>query len=88
MIAQKMSEAVILVDEWWELTHQDSINTLDRVFLKYEDLRRAIRHAIIALLLVVTCVYAYAIEKSDPSDSVPVSARIIKKAKKMIFYVH
>jgi len=74
-----MSEAVILVDEWWELTHQDSINNLDRVFLKYEDLRRAIRHAIITMLLVVTCVYTYGIEKSDPNDSVPVSARIIRK---------
>jgi hypothetical protein len=30
-----MAEAVIVVDEWWELTHDCGTNTLDKIFAKY-----------------------------------------------------
>ena len=75
-----------MCDEWWEVTHTDNINNLDRVFLKQDDLRRAVRHALISMLLTVTCIYAYSIEKCGQNTSI--ETRVITKAKKMLFFTH
>jgi hypothetical protein len=38
-----MSEVAFLADEWWEITHEDNINHLDKVFQKDDAVRRAVR---------------------------------------------
>lgn len=66
---QKMNEVAFLCDEWWEITHEDNINYLDKVFQKDDALRRAVRQSLISLLLVVTTCYNYAIEQCANPDS-------------------
>lgn len=66
-IGQKLSEVAYLCDEWWEVTHEDNINFLDKVF-KHDLLRRAVRQCLIAILLTVTTCYAYSIEKCTDSN--------------------
>ena len=58
-----MIEVSQLCDEWWETTHEDSINLLDKVFTKDEELRRGVRKALISTTLAVTFCYSIAIEK-------------------------
>jgi hypothetical protein len=62
--ASKLSEVAFLCDEWWEVTHENNINNLERVF-KHDQLRRAVRQALISILLSVTTCYAYSIEKCE-----------------------
>ena len=40
--ASKLSEVAFLCDEWWEVTHEDNINNLEKVF-RHDMLRRAVR---------------------------------------------
>lgn len=30
--ASKLNEVAFLCDEWWEVTHEDNINNLEKVF--------------------------------------------------------
>ena len=59
--ASKLSEVAFLCDEWWEVTHEDNLNSLEKVF-KHDSLRRAVRQGLISILLSVTTCYAYSIE--------------------------
>lgn len=79
---RKILEAAALCDEWWEVTHADNINSLDKVFPHHAELRRAVRQALIAMLLSVTFVYASSIE------SVEMTPRVCGKAKKLVFFAH
>ena len=54
----------MLCEEWWEITHEDNLNYLDRLF-KDEKVRRAVRQSIILELLAVTVCYAISSEKSS-----------------------
>ena len=40
--ASKLSEVAFLCEEWWEVTHEDSINNLEKAF-RHDQLRRAVR---------------------------------------------
>ena len=31
-LALKLSEVAFLCDEWWEITHEDNINNLEKAF--------------------------------------------------------
>lgn len=53
-----------ICDEWWEVTHEDNINNLEKVF-RHDKLRRAVRQSMITVLLTVTACYAYSIERCD-----------------------
>ena len=62
--ASKLSEVAFLCDEWWEVTHEDNINSLEKVF-RHDGLRRAVRQSLISILLTMTTCYAYSIEKCN-----------------------
>lgn len=62
--ASKLSEVAYICDEWWEVTHEDNINNLEKVF-RHDKLRRAVRQSMITVLLTVTACYAYSIERCD-----------------------
>lgn len=64
------------------MTHADNINSLDKVFPNNAELRRAVRQALIAMLLSVTFVYAYSIEATE------LTPRVGTKAKKLVFFAH
>lgn len=82
-----MSEVAFLSDEWWEITHEDNINHFDRVFQKDDTMRRAVRQALISIMLVVTTCYSYSIERCSPGQP-PIPAKLLKRLKKAIFYGH
>lgn len=79
----KLQEVAIICDEWWEVTHNDNINSLECVLASHDLFRRAVRQAMILNLLVITFVYAYSIENSDIVES-----KLLSKIKKMLYFVH
>jgi len=40
--AKKQADIALLCEEWWEITHEDNLNYLDRLF-KDEIVRRSVR---------------------------------------------
>ena len=62
--ASKLSEIAFICDEWWEVTHEDNLNNLEKVF-RHDALRRAVRQGTILILLTVTTCYAYSIEQCE-----------------------
>jgi len=53
-------------------------------------MRRAVRHALISMLLTVTCIYGYSIEKCGGGvlcGSI-LEKRVVTKAKKLLFFTH
>lgn len=40
--AKKQGDIALLCEEWWEITHEDNLNYLDRLF-KDEIVRRSVR---------------------------------------------
>lgn len=87
-----MSDLACTADEWWEVTHENSVNNLDRIFSTHAELRRAVRQAMIGILLSVTFVYTYSLEIGSASEKQSsaglVDTRLISKAKKLIFHAH
>jgi hypothetical protein len=78
----------LLCEEWWEITHEDNLNYLDRLF-KDETVRRAVRQSIILELLSVTVCYAITSEKSSTmTDESVLPAAILTNLKNLFFYSH
>lgn len=59
----KFADIAFLCEEWWEITHENNLNYLDRLF-KDEVVRRSVRQAIILQVLVITLCYAINSERS------------------------
>jgi hypothetical protein len=76
----------VLSDEWWEITHNDNLNYLDKVFQKDEQMRRAVRQSLLAMTLVVTACYAYSIEHTNSKLLLP--TKLLTRFKKATFYSH
>ena len=92
--ASKLSEVAFLCDEWWEITHDDNINNLEKVF-RHDELRRAVRQGLISVLLTVTTCYGYSIEKCEAEQSSSavnsqqqLSLKTLTLAKRLLFYAH
>jgi len=66
--AKKQADVALLCEEWWEITHEDNLNYLDRLF-KDEVVRRSVRQSIILELLSVTICYAITSEKSSENEA-------------------
>lgn len=84
----KINEIAFLCDEWWEITHEDNLNYLDKVFQKDDHMRRAVRQSLITIMLVVTTCYSYAIEQCHEQSRPELPVKLVKKLKKAIFYAH
>ena len=67
-------------EEWWEVTDEDSVNSIDRLF-RDERLRRGIRQLLILESVAVTLVYTLTVEDT-------VSPNIVTQLKNLFFYVH
>ncbi len=79
----------MLCEEWWEITHEDNLNYLDRLF-KDEKVRRAVRQSIILELLAVTFCYSISSEKSsiETQKHIPLQKQTTVNLKNLFFYVH
>lgn len=80
----------MLCEEWWEITHNDNINYIDRLF-KDEKVRRAVRQSIILELLSVTLCYAITSEKSSepsPDPNSHLHESTLTALKNLFFYTH
>jgi hypothetical protein len=64
----KLSEVAFLCDEWWEVTHENSLNQLDTIFTLDTLLRRSVRKVGIVILMVVTITYSYSLEISTQQN--------------------
>ena len=60
---QKYADVALMCEEWWEITHDNNINYLDRLF-KDDALRRNVRQAIILQMITVTVCYTLTSERS------------------------
>ena len=92
VIDSKLSEIAFLCDEWWEITHEDSVNHLDKA-IRHNQLRRAVRQCLIVILLTITACYATSIEACQDKDeegqqSPNLSIGFLSRAKKLLFYAH
>ena len=79
----KFQDLSVICDEWWEVTHNDNINSLECVLAKHDDFRRSVRQSLILTSLVVTFIYSYSIEQTDE-----VEEKILSKIKKMLYFTH
>jgi len=92
-ITKKQADVALLCEEWWEITHEDNINYLDRLF-KDEKVRRGIRQSIILELLTVTVCYAITSEKSSEhlneanASSINLQEATLTNLKNLFFYTH
>ncbi len=66
--SKKQADIALLCEEWWEITHEDNINYLDRLF-KDDTVRRSVRQSIILELMSVTVCYAITSEKSSDLET-------------------
>jgi len=82
---QKHGDIALLCEEWWEITHEDNLNYLDRLF-KDEKVRRSVRQSLILELLGVTASYAIMSEKASDPSSFPNG--VVNQLKNLFFYVH
>lgn len=60
---QKYADIALLCEEWWEITHDNNINYLDRLF-KDENVRRSVRQSIILQVISITLCYSITSERS------------------------
>jgi hypothetical protein len=84
--AKKQADIALLCEEWWEITHEDNINYLDRLF-KDDLVRRGVRQSIILELMSVTVCYAVTSERSSDADS-QLSVGVLTNLKNLLFYTH
>ena len=87
--AKKQADIALLCEEWWEITHEDNINYLDRLF-KDDLVRRSVRQSIILELMSVTVCYAVTSERSSESDHQQqhLSVTVLTNLKNLLFYTH
>ena len=52
-----------MCEEWWEITHENNLNYLDRLF-KDELVRRTVRQALILEIVTITLCYSLTSERS------------------------
>ncbi len=88
-LIDKQGSIALLCEDWWEITHEDNLNYLDRLF-RDQKIRRTVRQSIILELLCVTVCYAVASEKASSSAQLPtpLQTSTITDLKNMFFYVH
>lgn len=91
-LARKYADVALLCEEWWEITHENNLNYLDRLF-KDDATRRSLRMTIILQVISVTLCYALTSEKSanlDRSqDFLPTfSSANLTLLKNLLFYTH
>ena len=60
---QKYADIALLCEEWWEITNDNNINYLDRLF-KDDNVRRSVRQAIILQVISITLCYSITSERS------------------------
>lgn len=77
----------VLCEEWWEITHEDNLNYLDRLF-KDDQVRRSVRQSIILELLTVTVCYALTSEKRAEDETSWLSNSLLVNLKSLFFYTH
>jgi len=53
----------MMSEDWWEITHENNLNYLDRLF-KDETVRRSVRQALIMQVISITLCYALTSERS------------------------
>lgn len=84
--AKKQADIALLCEEWWEITHEDNINYLDRLF-KDDLVRRSVRQSIILELMSVTVCYAVTSERSSEAE-MQLSVGVLTNLKNLLFYTH
>jgi hypothetical protein len=84
--SKKQSDIALLCEEWWEITHEDNINYLDRLF-KDDLVRRSVRQSIILELMSVTVCYAVTSERSSETET-PLTVAVLTNLKNLLFYTH
>ncbi len=52
-----------MCEEWWEITHENNLNYLDRLF-KDDSVRRTVRQALILEIVAITICYSLTSERS------------------------
>eukprot|EP00347_Sterkiella_histriomuscorum_P018948 403343543 len=84
--AKKQGDIALLCEEWWEITHEDNLNYLDRLF-KDPIVRRSVRQSIILELFSITICYAITSEKSSDTESL-LTVSTLTNLKNLLFYTH
>lgn len=77
-----------MCEEWWEITHENNLNYLDRLF-KDETVRRSVRQALILQILAITICYVLSSERSTNfSRANLLSEALVAIMKNLLFYTH
>jgi hypothetical protein len=77
-------------EEWWEITHENNLNYLDRLF-KDEKVRRSVRQAIILQVISFTLCYSLTSERSTQfAEHRPplLTSPALTFLKNLMFYTH
>ena len=88
---QKYADIALLCEEWWEITHDNNINYLDRLF-KDDNVRRSVRQGIILQVISITLCYSITSERSTqqaitkPNTLLP--SGVSELFKNLLFYTH
>jgi hypothetical protein len=90
-IIRKYADIALFCEEWWEVTHENNLNYLDRLF-KDDTVRRTVRLAIILQVINITLCYAITSEKSAALEHTKGETQyplpVLTLLKNLLFYTH